>query len=258
MLLAKFFEYMPEGEYSMLNLAHILIIIFGLAAILISCFLLRKLSRNKVEKVLFVCAIIGLVFDPIFWIWELATTKTFHFESSLPFYFCSLFYFTLAVGVFSKKPNVKQTCFSYLATMNIIAGLMGLILNNNLNSYPVWSFVGIRTLLFHLEMLFVSCFIWFTKYYKPQIKDLYRFMIPLAILFVPALIVDKIWGWDYCYLNGGVGTPIANFSKAMPNFIYIILLYVLIYVVIVAIFYIPTIIKYIKQKKENLNGTTGN
>ncbi len=246
----NFFAYMPEGNYSMLNLAHILIIVLGLIAIVVGCFFLRKLDHKKVEKVLLGCAIFALTLDPLYWTWELCVTKTLHFESTLPLYFCSLFYITLAVGVFCKNAKVKQTCYSYLATFNIFAGLMGLIFNANLNSYPVWSFVGLRTLVFHLLMLFVSAFIWFTKYYKPEIKDLYRFFIPLAIMFVPAIIVDKIWNFDYCYLNGGRGTVIESISSAMPNAVYIILLYVLIYVSVVAVFYIPTIVKHIKNKQK--------
>ena len=249
-----FFAYLPEGDFKMLNLAHILIIVIGILAILIVCFFLRKLEHKKVEKILLVSAIIALVLDPMYWIWELCTTKTLHFEQTLPLYYCSLFYFTLAVGVFSKKQNVKQTCYSYLATFNIFAGLMGLILNNNLNHYSVWSFVGVRTLVYHLLMLFVSCLIWMTKYYKPQIKDTYRFFIPLAILFVPALIVDKVFGFDYCYLNGGRETVIETISSAMPNAVYIFLLYLLIYVCVIVVFYIPTIVKYIKSKKQVESG----
>ncbi|MCM1224466.1 MAG: YwaF family protein [Lachnospiraceae bacterium] len=249
-----FFAYMPEGNFKTLNLAHILIIVFGLAAIAVSCILLRKLERGKVEKILFVCAIMGLVADPIYWIWELAVTKTIHCDGSLPLFYCSLFYFTLAIGAFCKKRSVRQTCYAYLATMNIFAGLMGLIMNTNLNYYSVWSFVGIRSLLYHILMLFVSCLIWTTGYYKPEIRDLYRFFIPLAILFVPALIVDKIWGFDYCYLNGGRGTVLETVSAAMPNFVYIFLLYLTIYVAVVCVFYIPTVVKFVKQKKKVRDG----
>lgn len=249
-LLAGFFEYMPQGEFKMLNLAHILIIVFGILAILVACFFLRKLESKKVKIILLVCAIIGLVIDPIYWIWELCATGTLHWEQSLPLYFCSLFYMTLAVGVFCKRERVKQVCFGYLASFNVFAGLMGLILNNNLNNYPVFSFVGIRTLVFHLLMLFVSALIWFTRYYKPKFSDIFTFMIPLGIMFIPALIVDKIWGFDYCYLNGGKGIAIIeNVSGAMPNVVYIILLYLLIFVATNVVFYIPTIVKYIKEKK---------
>lgn len=246
-----FFTYSPDGNFKMLNLAHILIIVFGILTILFTCFLLRKLEHKKVKKILLVCAIFALVLDPLYWIWELCASGTLHFEKTLPLYFCSLFYITLAFAVFCKNQKVKQTCYSYLATMNIFAGLMGLILNTNLNSYHVWSFVGVRTLVFHLLMLFVSCLLWFTKYYKPEIKDIYRFFIPLAILFVPALIVDKTCDFDYCYLNGGRGTVIETISAKMPNFIYIFLLYLLIYVCVISVFYIPTIIKQVKVKKEN-------
>lgn len=152
-----FFTYLPEGNFKMLNLAHILIIIFGLLAIVVACVLLRNLAHKKVEKILLVCAIIGLLIDPIYWIWELCTTGTLHFEQTLPLYFCSLFYMTLSTGVFFKNKEIKQICFSYLATFNIFSGLMGLILNNNLNHYSVFSFVGIRTLFF--SSLNAFCFL---------------------------------------------------------------------------------------------------
>ena len=248
--MGNFFTYLPEGTYSMLNLAHILIIVFGILAIAVACYFLRKAKTERIEKILFVCAILGILSDPIYWIWELCASGTLHFEKTLPLYFCSLFCITLAVAVFSKKKVVKKTCYAYLATMNVFAALMGLIVNVNLNTYPVFSFVGLRTLFFHLLMLFVSCLIWVTKYYKPEIKDTYRFFIPLAILFVPAIIVDKAFGFDYCYLNGGIGTPIEMFSSAMPNAVYIILLYTVIYVAVLTVFYIPTIVKHVKQNKQ--------
>ncbi len=247
-----FFAYHPEGKYSMLSTAHIVVIVVGIAAILLACFLLRKTEHKKIEKILFVFAIIGLIIDPLYWIWELIATHKIHFEKSLPLYFCSLYYITLAIAVFCKKSGIKQACYAYLATMNLIAGLMGLILNTNLNIWPVLSFAGIRTLVYHLMMIFVSCLLWFTKYYKPQIKDLYGFFIPIAIMFVPAITVNSIWGYDYCFLGGGKGTPILqDISAAMPLFAYIFILYVVIYIGIVAVFYIPTIVKYIKSKKSS-------
>ncbi len=42
-----FFTYLPDGNFKMLNLAHILIIVFGLLAILLVCVLLRKLEHKK-------------------------------------------------------------------------------------------------------------------------------------------------------------------------------------------------------------------
>lgn len=251
-----FFAYLPEGDFKMLGVAHILIIVFGLAAIVVACILLRKLDHKKVDIIMKVCAITSLALEILFWIWELCVTKTLDPEKTLPFYFCSLFYMVSIGAAFTKNEKVKQTCLAYLATMNIFAGLMGLIMNNNLNHYAVFSFVGIRTMVYHLLMLFVSCLIWLTKYYKPQIKDLYRFFIPLVILFVPALIVDKIWGYDYCYLNGGRETILEYISAAMPNFVYIFLLYLTIYICVVAVFYIPTIVSYVKNKKKEAGSET--
>lgn len=256
----NFFKYHPQGHFKMFDLAHILFIVLGILAIVVTCFCLRKLEKKKVEKILFVCAILGLIMDPLYWIWELIATGSLHFEKTLPLYFCSLFYMTLAVGVFCKNQEVKKICYSYLATMNIIAGLMGLIFNTNLNMWPVFSFPGLRTLIFHLLMLFVSCLIWFTEYYKPEIRDLYRFFIPIVILFVPAIIVDKAFGFDYCYLNGGKGTPVVeNVSAVMPNAAFIIVMYLVLYAALIVLFYIPTIVRYIicrvKDKKAEKSET---
>lgn len=250
MLAAKFFEYLPNGNFSSFSIGHILFIVLGIIFVVLFGFLLRNLERKTMDKIMKILACTMPLFDIVFWIWELIVTKTINIKSSLPLYYCSLFYMTLPFAAFCKNEFVKQTCLAYLATMNAIAGLMGLIINTNLSYYPVFSFVGLRTMLYHITMLFVSSLIWFTKYYKPKILDTITFVIPILIMFIPAYIVDIYAKADYLYLNGGINTPIEIISSKIPHILYIFTLLVTIILVVNIIFYIPTIINYIKSKRQ--------
>ena len=249
MLLSRFFEWKPQGDFHYFNLAHILVIVIGVLSIVALCIIFRKTEHKNVKRVLSVVAVISLILDPIYWIWEYVVSGGVDIKGSLPLYYCSLFYMVLPFAIWCKNEKVKQTALAYLATFNLIAGLMGLIINTNLNVYPVWSFVGVRSLVYHLLMIFTSVFIWTTKYYTFNIHHTYSFLIPIIALFIPALIVDLNYGADYFYLNGGVGTPISIVSSKMPQAVYIFVLYFAILVLVNLIFYLPLIIKHFKNRK---------
>lgn len=251
MLLARFFEYKPEGNFTYFSIEHICFIIFGiLFAILVGIFV-KNLKEEKIKTILKILAILMPFYDIVYWTWEKIVTNTFDFKTSLPLYFCSLVYLVLPFAAFSKNEKVQQTCLAYLATMNLIAGLMGLIFNTHLNAYPMLSFVALRSMFYHISMITISSIIWFSKIYKPNIWHTITFFIPALILFIPACIVNFSLNADYMFLNGGAGTPFEKISSLMPKPIYIIVLMVSIVILINLIFYIPTIIKFLKQKKNN-------
>lgn len=250
MLLADFFEHKPKGNFSYFNLAHIFFIVFGVFGSILIGYLVRNVEHKKIDKFLKICAIAMPFFDVVYWIWEIAVTKSFDVVTSLPLYFCSLVYLVLPVAAFSKNENIKQSALAYLATMNLVAGLMGLIFNTHLNHYPMFSFVALRSMFYHITMLVIPSIIWFTKYYKPHISHTLTFFIPVAIIFVPACIVDFTINADYMFLNGGKGTPFAILANVLPVPVYILVLMVAILLLVNLIFYVPTIVKYYKLKKQ--------
>ena len=97
-------------------------------------------------------------------------------------------------------------------------------------------------------MLLVPYVLRVSGYYKSDIKDAMYFYIPNLILLLPSFVLDKIFGWDYGYLNGGTGTPFAIFSSIMPLPLFIIVLYSLLYFVMCFVFYYKHINLHLKTK----------
>ncbi|MEG0900425.1 MAG: YwaF family protein [Oscillospiraceae bacterium] len=249
-LFYEFFAAEHIGNFKMFSIFHI-------TFMLVSAYLIYEISKrsktldeNAIQKFLKFSAFFLLMFDPIYWLWEFITFHRFDLSQTLPLYFCSLFWILLPFAAFAPRNSVfERIALSHICTIGIIFGISGIVFSVHLNRYPFFSFVPIRSLIYHFFMILVPCVLWSNGYYKPKIQDSYLFFIPLAALFFPALILDKLYGWDYCYLNGGVGTPLEFLSKNTPNFLFIFILYFSIFVVINLIFYNKTIIEHFKKEK---------
>lgn len=204
----------------------------------------------RVERWLRVLAVVIVFFDPAYWIWEWSTFGKFDPAYTLPLYLCSLFWILLPVGVFSKPGFVKQMALANVATTGLLSGLMGYILNYHIDVYPIFSFVGVRTLLYHALMIFGAVLLWTSGYYKPKAGDQWRGFIPILVLLVPALILNARYGYDYAYTAGGLGTPITILSSVMPKPLFLLTFYTLLFLLIWILFYRKTPLFSRTDKKE--------
>ncbi len=66
---------------------------------------------------------------------------------------------------------------------------------------------------------------WSTKYYKPQKIDKIIFAVPMIILLIIDFILDKIYNYDYGYVNGGRNTVLEYISAKTGNLLFVILFY---------------------------------
>ncbi len=247
----KFFRIMRPGEaQEMHGLNHWIYILVAVLVIAILCILLRNISKRSIKNILKVFAVVMLLFDPMYWIWEAIMFGRFHLPTSLPLYYCSLFWMTLPLIAWCKEGSFVYRCsIAYICTMNVIAGVFGLIINTHLITYSFFTFVAQRSLLYHVVMLFIPALLWTTRTYKPKQIDGALFLVPLAILYVPAITIDFIYNFDYCYMNGGRGTPIINFSKLMPPPVFIIVMIAVIIAVVNLVFYGKNHLDYILKKR---------
>lgn len=221
----------------MFSKTHIVLIILTLISVpLISRYLSSK-GYKTVDKVLKIIAVVILFFDPAYWVWEYLTFGKFHFESTLPFYLCSLFWILMPFSVFSKNKNVRQIAQSNIATVGLISGVLGFVLNYHIDVYPMISFVSIRTLSYHYLMILTASLFWISGYYQPQDKDSIRAFIPVLILLIPGLILNALYGYDYGYTNGGQGTAFTLLSDHLPKPLFLVVLYSIFYLIIKFIFY---------------------
>lgn len=199
----------------MLGINHLILILIFLIIYIVTAIVSMKYFTKK-GTIIFLktMAIVMLFFDPIYWIWEIFTYGRINPATTLPLYYCSLFFMLLPFASFTKKNSFlhRMSC-NYICGFNIIAGIFGIVFNVYLNRFSMFDFVPVRSLLYHFFMLLIPIIMVSTRYYIPARKDGIYGFIPIAILLSVAGTFDLIFKWDYCYLYGGKGTPIAKISK---------------------------------------------
>ena len=216
---------------------HLFLILFTIVSVPYLCQAIINGGHQRVEKVLKGIALAIVFFDPAYWIWEYVTFGYFRWETTLPLYLCSLFWLLMPFAAFLKRGQMKQIALANIATVGLISGILGFVLNYHIDIYPIFSFVGIRTLLYHYLMIFTAALLWTSKYYQPKVGDQIRAFIPVLILLIPSLILNKLYGYDYGYTAGGQGTALTILSDNLPQLIFLIILYAVFFLIVWGLFY---------------------
>lgn len=194
-------------------------------------------EEKKVIRWLKVCALAVLLFDPAYWFWEARTAGRLDPSTTLPFYLCSLFWMLLPAAVFAKSDRLRQTATAAVCTVCLLCGVFGLTFNIYLDHYPFFSFVPLRSLLYHMMMILVPTAMWATGYYRPRPEDRYGCFLPVGLLLSVCLVLNRLFGWDYCYTAGGLGTPLERVSAVLPKGLFLLVLYGVLLLLIQGIFY---------------------
>ena len=178
--------------------------------------------------------------------WESLTNPNgFEVTGILPLYICSIFMYVMPFAVWGGESSLlRRSACSFLCTLNLIGGLVNFVYPVNvLSSYSCISFAGMHTLFYHATMVFVALLMLFSGYYSfKNIKDAILAFIPLFIVSIPANIVNFIYNCSYMFFRGGF--PFSLISDHMPEWLWVIVLY-LAYALIPFLFYLPS---YIHQK----------
>lgn len=218
----------------MFSTGHIILIIFTVISI---PYFTKLLIDSGYQHFLKVVAVIILFFDPAYWIWEYLTFRSFNYATTLPLYLCSLFWLLMPFAAFLKEGKLKQIAMANIATVGLISGVMGFVLNYHIDVYPIISFVGIRTLLYHYLMMFVAYYLWRSQAYQALPGDQVRAFIPVWILLIPSLVLNRFFQYDYGYTNGGQGTALVLLSERLPRPVFLFVLYALFFIFVWAVFY---------------------
>ncbi len=214
----------------MLGLKHILYMITVIIIIVIFHITIKK-GKINFDKFLKFSAIISLMLDPIYWIWEYITFGHLRLDTTLPLYICSMFWMLFLIVAFSrKKGKMYRTALSSLLTVVAFGAILGFVLNTHISRLPFWHFRVQFSLFYHAFMLCIIALLWSTGYYKVQKNDIKYFFIPMLILMIPAFIVDKIYGYNYCYFNGGDGIVLEYFCQLLGLPIFVLAFYTLLYI----------------------------
>ena len=251
-------DYMGTGQFVFLGVA--------ILAIILASVFMRKISRKKIDVFLKVLAIAIPLLEiskiAIESYFDIKSGAGFNFSGLLPLYTCSLFIYTLPVAAFAKG-KARECCLSFLTTIGIFAGLTNFVMAPILNTYPFFNFHTFVSLNFHFWMVFTGIFLISTKYYVPKWSDIFKGIIPLAILSLFAIPVNYAlsahYGWsvDYMLYYSGNGAPLLpDLANALakiglrPVFTLIVfIMYVAISAIIVSIIRLICFLKGSKTKR---------
>ena len=158
----KFFDYkynIAGFQSDLFSVPHICYIVLAVIVTTLSAIFLRKISHKKVDIVIKVMGILSLILEITKITWEsyydITTGRGFNKEGLLPLYTCSLYIYTMLLAGFTKG-KVKDVALSFLTTVGLLSGLIGVIYCNGLNYYPFWTFGAFYSLFFHFFMFYIG------------------------------------------------------------------------------------------------------
>lgn len=192
---------------------HIIFIILAFIGVPTVSILLRKANHNKIGMFLKIYSIFIAVFEVVKIVWEsyydITTGRGFNYGGIMPLYTCSLFIYCMLLSAWGKG-KVKDYSLSFLTTISLLSGVIGIIQCNGLNYYPFWTFGAFYSLFFHFSMFAVAVFLLVTGYKKLEWIDIIKAWIPMVILSIIAIPVNYEYGADYMQIYSGSGVPLMN------------------------------------------------
>jgi len=214
MFIEGFFDYKYDlvgFESDVFSLSHIIFLIVAFISLVLVAYLVKNAKGKNVEKFIKMLAIVITVLEVVKLSWEsyhdIRSGNGLNFFGIAPIYTCSLLIYCSLVAGFGKG-KAKQTCLSWLCTIGMMTGLIVLFYPNGLNWYPVLTFGGMHTLLFHYGLVLCAVVCLFSGYKKLEWKDVYLSMVPMLLLAIVAIPVNYVIKSDYMQIYEASGVPL--------------------------------------------------
>lgn len=233
------YKYNIKGFGSdLFSLPHIVYIVSVYVFGFLGAYLLRNAKHRHITVALRVLSVFAMLFEMTKIVWEsyydLTTGQGFNFGGILPIYTCSLFIYTL-VGAAWFSGRLRDYCLSFLTTIGLLYGAIGVVYCNGLNYYPFWTFGAFYSLFFHSAMFITGVFLLVTGYKRLEWEDCLHALVPIFALALIAVPFNYIYNAkfnsnaDYMLLYSGGGVPLYQdlsemLAKRGLRFIYTIIM----------------------------------
>ena len=217
-----FFDYkynISGFKSDLFSAPHIVYIILATIFTLVFCYFFRKTKTEKINIFIKILSIVMVVLETTKISWEtyydVTTGQGFNYFGLLPIYTCSLFIYTTLLAAWTKG-RIRETALSFMTTISMLSGFIGMIYCNGLNYYPFWTFGAFYSLFFHFTMFFTGFFLLVTGYKKLGWKDVYIALIPMLALAIVAIPVNYVIHSDYMLIYEAGGVPLmSDLAKVM-------------------------------------------
>ena len=264
MFLYGFFDYKYDivgFESDIFSTSHFMFLAFAIVALIFISICAPYISHKKIDLFFKISAIALTFFEVTKVSWEsyfdIVRGNNFNVGGILPFYTCSLLMYCSFVAGFAKG-KAKEIALSWICTIGMVTGIIVLVYPNGLRYYPVWTFGGMHTLMYHFMLVSSATLALFSGYKKLSWKDIYIAIIPMLILAPIAISLNYIFKADYMQLYDATGVPILSdladkLASHHLRWIFSIIMFSTYFVlsgIVVAIYKAITLIKLKKVEKE--------
>lgn len=209
-----FFDYkynIPDFGSDLFCGAHITYIVLVYVMGVLVSYLLRKTRHERISVLLKALSIVMVLLEVCKISWEsyydITTGRGFNYFGLLPVYTCSLFMYTLLVAAWGRG-KAREASLSFITTIGLLYGAIGVVYCNGLNFYPFWTFGAFYSLMFHSVMFLTGVFLLMTGYKELQWRDVPLSFIPIALLALVAIPINYAIGSDYMLIYSGGGVPL--------------------------------------------------
>lgn len=224
MFLYGFFDYKYDligFSSDIYSISHIVFLIIAFICLGIVAYFVRGAKKKNVETFVRVLSITVTVLEVAKISWEsyydVVKGDGINFFGIAPIYTCSLLIYCSIIAGFTKG-KARDVCLSWLCTIGLMTGLVALFYPTGLNWYPVLTFGGMHTLLFHYGLVLCAVVCLASGYKRLEWKDIYISMIPMLALAVIVIPVDYIIKSDYMQIYNASGIPlIQDFAAILAN-----------------------------------------
>ncbi len=184
--------------------------------------LLRK-AKAKTVKIVMICLwAFALGYDLVrwfFWTGSSIVGDGISVGSDLPLHTCSTFWYTAPLALFLNDGKLKRAICSYLCTINLFGGIVGMFLGTAMmSSYSFFSFWGNEHMVYHAIVIIMPLVMLITGWYKPEGKDYILGFLVFVAIAIPTFIIDNIFAVDYMYIYDGTTLePFKWLANMMPH-----------------------------------------
>ena len=216
MFLYGFFDYKYDivgFESDIFSTNHFIFLAFAIVALIFVAICAPYISHKKIDLYFKISAILLTCFEVTKVSWEsyfdIVRGNNFNVGGILPFYTCSLLMYCSFVAGFGKG-KAKEIALSWICTIGMVTGTIVLVYPNGLRYYPVWTFGGMHTLMYHFMLVCSATLALFSNYKRLTWKDVYISVIPMLMLAPIAITLNYVFKADYMQVYDASGVPIMS------------------------------------------------
>lgn len=176
--------------------------IFGVALV---CILAHKKNPKATKIVLIVLWGIN-VFVDMLKLYALQLDGEFNVGGDMLLYICSLFLYAMPFALWGKG-KLKDIACTFICTIGVFGALMNFVVPGVVDTNSLFSFWGLHTTIYHLNLFLVPAIMLITGYHKLKWKDFGWAFLGFVVLTIPALFFNFMADTDWMYLRVGNGLP---------------------------------------------------